>query len=389
MTISIPAVRKLFPATRRMNYLFNGGLSLVSTPVKEAMRKTISEFENGIGIDNWQKWMRNISEAYELFANLIGAKAEETVAIQNTTIGMAMIARMIDSKPGTNIVLDDLEYPTIYPFTTSRKSGVEMRITRNKEGYIDVKELESLTDDRTSAIVVSSVSCWNGYRYDIKELSEIAHKHGAYLVLDAAQQVGAVRLDVKRECVDFLATCGHKWLLGPVGTGFLYVRRELIERLDPPMPGWMSLPEPEGVQNENWQPEFPKTAQRFETGMPNLVPLAGIRASLELIHKLGLENIEKDILKRTGYIVEKLRDMGVRIFTPIEMEHRAGLVTFLLKKYETLYRELLKHSIVTFQHPENVAKIYHWPNGGLRVDPTFFNTMDELDEFLKYVKKHL
>jgi selenocysteine lyase/cysteine desulfurase len=264
-----------------------------------------------------------------------------------------------------------------------------MRIVRNKDGYIDLGELESLTDDKTSAIVVSSVSCWNGYRYNVRELSEIAHGHNAYLVLDAAQQAGAVRLDVRHEGVDFLATCGSKWLLGPAGAGFLYVRRELIQGFDPPLPGWRSLPEPEGVQNEDWQPEFPKTAQRFESGLPNFISLSGIKVSLELIHKLGLENIERDILKRTGYILERLLEMGVKVLTPIETEHRAGLVTFLLKKYETLYRELLKHSIITFQHPENVARIYHWPMGGLRVDPTFFNTMDELDEFLRHVKKHV
>jgi selenocysteine lyase/cysteine desulfurase len=94
----------------------------------------------------------------------------------------------------------------------------------------------------------------------------------------------------------------------------------------------MSLPEPEGVQNENWQPEFPNTARRFESGLPNFIPLIGSKVGLELIHRLGLHNIEREILRRSGYIVEKLSEMGTRVFTPLEKGHRAGLVTFLLRK---------------------------------------------------------
>jgi len=386
MPINTAEVRKLFPATKRINYLFNGGTCLCCSPVQDAIRSFLAEIENGESGDNWQKWINDASEAYKLFAGLIGARTEEVVAIPNTSTGTGLIAHMINPKPGTKIVLDDLAFNTIYPFTTREKYGVGIRVARNVDGYMNIKELQSMVDDETSAIVVSSVTCWNGYRYSLKELSEIAHAHGAYLVVDAAQHAGAVRLDVEQEGVDFLATCGHKWLLAPPGSGFLYVRQDLIERFDPPLPGWVSVSP--HLQDEVWQPEFPKTARRFETGMPSLMLLSAVKAGLQLIRKLGLRNIEDEILKRTSYLIEKLRDIGVKVYTPIEREHRAGLVTFLVRNHEALHKELLKNSIVTYHLPDTVVKNMHWPTGGLRVDPTFFNTMNELDDFLDFVRKH-
>ena len=308
------------------------------------------------------------------------------LATPNTTVGMGMVAQMVDPKPRSNLVLDDLEYQTIFPFTIREKKGVEVRLARNVGGYSNIDQLISLVDDKTSAIVVSAVSCWNGYRYDLKELSEVAHRHGAYLVVDGAQQVGAVDLDVEKSGVDFLATCGHKWLLAPPGTGFLYVRRELIGRFDPVFPGWMSVTQESS--DDIWHPVFPSTATRFESGMKNFMLILAAKASLEMIHSLGPRVIEQEIVKRTSYLIEKLADFGVNIFTPTEEENRAGLVTFLLKKHDALFRALTKRSIIAYHHPENVVRNLKWPTGGLRVDPTFFNTFEELDDLLGLVRRY-
>ncbi len=386
MTLQVRYARKFFPATKRITYLFNGGTCLCPTVAQEAVRNFLIEVENGFNDENWEKWINDANSAYSLFGDLIGATREEIVGIPNTSTGTNMIALMLNPKSGANVVIDDLEYNTVYPFTLREKKGLEIRKASNVDGYIDLIELESLVDDNTSAIIVSSVSCWNGYRYNLKELSDIAHKHDTYLVVDAAQQVGAVKLDVKREGVDFLATCGHKWLLAPPGTGFLYIRKDLISQYDPPLPGWMSITEPGDF--EVWKPHFPETAQRLETGMPNFMLLAAAKATLDLIQTLGPDNIEKEILKRTSYLIEKLHDLDVIVYTPREREHRAGLVTFLLHNHEALYNDLVRNSIITFHHPENVRKNMHWPTSGLRVDPTFFNTMEELDDLLGYVKKH-
>lgn len=386
MKANIKDARRLFPTTKNVKYFFNGGVCLIPTPVGEALREFIVQNECGFSEENWRTWGNNVSDAYRLFAETIGGNATEVVGIPNTSVGTGMIAQMVDPKRGSNVVFDDLEYNTIYPFTMRAKRGVGSRVIRNDgSGSIDIDQFEKSVDDKTAAVVVSAVSCWNGYRYDLRELSEIAHRHGAYLVVDAAQQVGAVRLDVRRDGVDFLATCGHKWLLGPPGTGFMYVREELIEELDPPLPGWMGIEDPGTF--EVWKPKFPKTARRFETGMPESMLLSGVRASMEMIRDFGRSKVEDEILKRSGYLIEKLQDTKVKVFTPSEKRHRAGIVTFLLKNHRQLYDELLRSSFIVFHHPKEVAKNLRWAHSGLRVDPTFFNTYEELDELVGHVKR--
>jgi selenocysteine lyase/cysteine desulfurase len=384
--LKVEDARSLFPATKNVKYFFNGGVCLIPTPVETALREFIAQNENGFSDANWTAWNDNVAAAYRLFARLVGAKQGEIVGIPNTSTGTGLIAYMIDPTDGANVVFDDLEYNTIYPFTMRGKKGVRQRIVRNVDGSVDVGGFEREVDEKTAAIVVSAVSCWNGYRYDLRELSEIAHKHGAYLVVDAAQQAGAVKLDVKRDGVDFLATCGHKWLLGPPGTGFMYVREDLIEKFDPPLPGWMGIDDP--ATFEVWKPTFPRTAQRFETGMPTVMLLSAMRASMELLERLGHSEIEGEILNRSGYLIERLQDVrGVEVSTPPEREHRAGNVTFLLKNHQRLYDELLKDSFIVFHHPKEVATNMRWSTSGLRVDPSFFNTYDELDELVGHTKR--
>lgn len=138
---------------------------------------------------------------------------------------------------------------------------------------------------------------------------------------------------------------------------------------------------------ELWKPTFPKTALRYETGMPNIMLLSAMRASLELIRQIGPAKIEEEILRKSGYLIEKLEDTGVEIFTPAEKEHRAGLVTFLLKNHQQLFDELSKNSFIVFHHPKVVVRNMGWATGGLRIDPTFFNTNGEIDELVGHVRK--
>lgn len=359
---------------------------MLPAPAEAAINEFARQNERGYSDENWKIWTDNVSSAYRLFADLIGAKETEVVGIPNTSTGTGLFAHMIDPQKGSNVVFDDLAYNTIYPFSMRDREGVRQRLVKNTKGSVDIAEFEKAVDDKTAAVVISSVSCWNGYRYDLRQLSEVVHAHGAYLVVDAAQQVGAVNLDVARDGVDLLATCGHKWLLGPPGTGFMYVREGLIPKFAPPLPGWMGIDDPSTY--EVWKPTFPRTAQRYETGMPTMMLLGAMRASLQLIKEIGAARIEDEILNRSGYLIEKLKDIeGVTVFTPAEREQRAGLVTLLLKNHQQLFDDLTKNGFVLFHHPKEVVRNMRWTNGGLRVDPTFFNTLEEIDQLVKYIKK--
>jgi len=148
---------------------------------------------------------------------------------------------MLDYPRDAKVVTTDLEYPSVvYPWLR-RKLGVKVHYVKNRDGKILLEDFEKAVDDKTVAVAVSHVEYVNGFRNDLKAIGEIAHEHGAYLIVDAIQAAGAIKIDVKRDDVDFLTTACYKWLLSPPGAGYLYVRKELIEKFEPPFVGWASV----------------------------------------------------------------------------------------------------------------------------------------------------
>ena len=157
-------------------------------------------------------------------------------------------------------------------------------------------------DDNTVVVVISHVEYANGFRNDLKVLGEIAHQHGAVLIVDAIQSAGVIPIDVKRDNVDFLATACSKWLLGPSGAAYLYVREELIEKLEPPYVGWASVKQEifETVDFwDIWGLRLSETASRFEVGTPSAVSFVGATEAMKMLLNSGIENIERRVIELT------------------------------------------------------------------------------------------
>jgi len=151
---------------------------------------------------------------------------------------------------------------------------------KNVDGKILLKDVEKAVDDNTVAVAISHVEYVNGFRHNMRALSEIAHEHGAYLIVDAIQSAGAMQIDAKRDDVDFLASACYKWLLSPPGAGYLYVKDELIEKFEPPFVGWASVKDEvfETIDFwDIWSLKLSETASRFEVGSPSFISLTGAR----------------------------------------------------------------------------------------------------------------
>lgn len=179
------------------------------------------------------------------------------------------------------MVTTDLEYPSVvYPWL--RKSLVtEVHYVKNVYGKILLEDMEEAVDDKTVAVVVSHVEYVNGFRNDLRALSELAHKHGAYLIVDAVQSAGTIEIDVRRDNVDFLATACYKWLLSPPSAGYLYVKEEFIENFEPPFVGWASVKQ-EVFETldfwDIWSLRLSENASRFEVGSPSTISFVGATA---------------------------------------------------------------------------------------------------------------
>jgi selenocysteine lyase/cysteine desulfurase len=282
---------------------------------------------------------------------------------------------MLTYPQGSNIVTTDLEYPSVvYPWK-SKKLGVNIRYVNNRAGKIFLEDLEKAIDDKTVAVAISHVEYVNGFRFDLKAVSEIVHEHGAYLAVDAIQSLGALSVDVKRDDVDFLTAACYKWMLGPAGVGYLYVREELIEEFEPPFIGWASV-KPEIFETlDFWEIRdltLSETASRFEIGTPSRVSIAGAVAALNLLLDTGIESIEKRILRLTDHLIELLSARGIRFQTPLEPEYRSGIVNFLIDNPREKTDELAKKGIV-------VSARSH----GIRVSPHFYNTTNEIDKLVE------
>jgi len=370
---NIHKIREQFPITKSKVFLNHAAQSPLPKPVADAVRRFADDFSNfGDTSIEWNDGGK------PFFAKLIGAKPEEIAFVENTSVGLNIAANVLNYLHGSKVVTTDLEYPSVvYPWL--RKSlGVKVHYVKNVDGKILLDDMEKAVDDKTVAVAVSHVEYVNGFRHDLRALSEIAHEHGAYLIVDAIQSAGAMQIDVKKDDVDFLTTACYKWLLSPPGAGYLYVKEELVEKLEPPFVGWASV-KPEVFDTidfwDIWNLRLSETASRFEVGSPSFISLTGATEALKMVLNFGIENIQKRILKLTDHLIESVKSLGLKLQTPEESQYRSGVVNFKIDKPKETAESLNRKGII-------VSARAH----GLRVSPHFYNTEEEIDKFMEEIK---
>ncbi|UCE96680.1 MAG: aminotransferase class V-fold PLP-dependent enzyme [Candidatus Bathyarchaeota archaeon] len=369
---NIQGIREKFPVTKNKVFLNHAGYSPLPQPVADAM-KQYNEDLCKFDIDE-----AKYSLGKELFAELVGAESDEIALVQNTSTGLNIVANMLEYPRGANIVTTDMEYPSVvYPWF-SKKLGVKIRYVKNVGGKVKPADLEKAVDDKTVAIVVSHVEYVNGFQHNLKMLAEIAHEHGAYLVVDAIQSLGVVPVNLKKNDVDFLTSSCYKWLLGPAGAGYLYVRRELVDKFEPPFIGWASV-KPEVFETiefwDIWQLRLSETASRFEVGSPGFINFIGAAAALQLLLDVGIENIQERVFSLTESLIDSLKNLDVRLTTPTNLEARSGIVHFIIDKAQEKADKLSEKGIIVSPR-----------SNGLRVAPHFYNTKQEIELLIHELK---
>jgi selenocysteine lyase/cysteine desulfurase len=373
---NIDKIREHFPITRNKVFLNHAAHSPLPKLVAEAIKRYVYESSNF-----WETSSEWNDYGKPLFAKMIGAKTEEIALIENTSIGLNIAANVLSYPRGSKVVTTDLEYPSVvYPWL--RKGlGVKVHYVRNVEGKILLEDLEKAVDNKTVAVVVSHVEYVNGFRHNLKALSQIAHEHGAYFIVDAIQSAGAIPINVKKDDVDFLATACYKWLLSPPGAGYFYVKEEIIEEFEPPFVGWASVKQEifDTIDFwDIWSLRLSETASRFEIGSPSQISFVGAKEALKMLLNIGIEKIEERIIELTDHIIEAAKNLGLKLQTPIERQHRSGIVNFKIEKPQELVRKLAEKGII-------VSARAH----GIRVSPHFYNTKEEIDIFMEEVKKNI
>ena len=315
-----------------------------------------------------------------LLARLIGASRPEDIAFtENVAYGINCAANSLPLERGDNVILCDREFASnVYPWLRlQRARGVEARIVPNDGGGLTVDRLEQYADARTRAVTVSSVEFSDGFATDLEAIGRWCRAHGAYLIVDCAQSLGVMPMDVERFHIDFLAGLASKWLLGPFSTGFLYVRRELAERLEPPFAGADSVSI--DVDSVAYSLDWKEGAARFELGLPNAPGIAGLHASLTLMDQAGFEAVRREAWRVSGCLIDGLRALGADLAPcALREDTRSTIVSFSTPAPQQTYQYLRERDIACSLRC-----------GLIRMGIHGYNTTDEVSRVLDTLRPHL
>ena len=305
-------LRKLFPVVRHWTYLYNGSIHPCARPVGEAMRGFLHQWEQG-GEAAFFPAFEAFGRLKEKFARLIGAQARNIVVTESTTAAINLAAQIIAPKPGQNVVVNELDFMTnTYPWLVSHP-GVEVRFVKSRDGKIFPEDLARQVNRQTAAVSLCAVTVGSGYRFDLAAIHRITRRKRVPLLVDGAQALGLVKIDVNDPPLDFLATTASKWLMGPAGVGFLYVADRHLSAT-PPAAGWLSA-----ANVGDWDVRrcrLHRDATRFQGGIPNLVGVVGALAGLELLESIGAGFIRRRVRLLTTYLMDELTRMGMPLWTP-------------------------------------------------------------------------
>src|ERR1043166_4178672 len=277
-----PELRALFAITERAVYLNHAAVSPPPTTTIQAVEAQLRDVRDN-GSFNFRSWLRVKEEGRELLARLLGARPEQVAFVRNTSDGLSTVANGLTWKPGDNIVTFRREFPSnIYPWLRVRDAyGVEIRMCEERDGRVDLGELENMIDEHTRVGAISHVQYASGFRADLERLGRAARARDALLVVDVIQAMGALPVNVEAELIDAAAGACHKWLLTPEGVGLLYLSDRARERIEPTLVGWTSVPNPE--DHNNFEQGWSEVTLPWENGTAPISLIHGLEASLRLL----------------------------------------------------------------------------------------------------------
>ncbi|MGB5278510.1 MAG: aminotransferase class V-fold PLP-dependent enzyme [Gammaproteobacteria bacterium] len=323
------------------------------------------------GSKDYNLWLIREMQLRNQLARLINAPSTDEIALlKSTSEGLSLIAYGLPWQSGDNIVIPAEEFPSNrIVWQSLQPMGVETRLIALSNTHDPERALIDAIDSHTRLVSCSSVQYASGLRLDIERLGQACRQRNALFCVDAIQSIGALRFDVQACHADFVVADGHKWMLGPEGTALFYCRKDLIEQLALKQYGWHMVQDFSDYSKKDWRPH--STAQRFECGSPNMMGIVALHASTGLLHDIGMETIESQVLANSASLIDKLRAVkGVEILSPTDQERRAGIVLFKRKDTDTaaLYRHLQERNVICAMRGD-----------GIRFSPHFYTTEAMLD----------
>jgi len=321
------AVREDFPVLKEVVYLDSTATTQTPVPAVEAMVEYFYKYagNHGRGAHRLARETTNrYEDARETVSRFLNAEPSKTVFTKNTTEGINLVANSYPWEAGDHIVTTMLEHHSnLLPWLRLQKKGVNVTVVSpDRRGIIDPQMIENALTDRTKLTAVTHISNVFGSVQDVSRITKLAHRNGVEVLIDGAQSAGHMPVDLKALGCDFFATAGHKGLLGPQGTGVLYIRHP--EVLESALVGGGAVSDVSGLAYT-----LEPSPACFEAGTPNIPGVIGLGRAVEYVEKIGVSDIEKHEAKLSGEAAKRLSELEhVEVYGP---ENRAGIVPFNVK----------------------------------------------------------
>jgi kynureninase len=368
--VELTDYRERFPILAETTYLISHSLGPMPDEAANRLARYADSW-NTRGIRAWgEGWWELPVTVGDQIARLIAAPPGSTVMHQNVTIAEAVVLSCFDLRSERRrIVYEEENFPSVrYLHQAQQARGAEVVVCRDEE------EIVAAIDERTLLVPISHVIFKTGRIQDVVPIIERAHEVGAHVVLDAYQSVGSVPLDVTALNVDFAVGGSVKWLCGGPGAGWLYVRPDLAETLEPTLVGWQAHMRPFGFEPEL---EYAHGAWRFLTGTPNVPALYAATAGYDLVEEIGVERIRANSVRQTELLAGLLDEAGFEVVSPRETERRGGSIVVRTPDFPAVHAELEARQILCDFRPDV----------GLRIGPHFFNTEEEIEHVVSAMRE--
>ncbi len=370
-----------FPIAKEGAFLAHAGVTALPQCVADAVvdytRRSCARHQE------FGEVLRDVQETRRVCARLIGAHPDEVALLGPTSLGLSLFANGIPWREGDEVLCYAADYPAnVYPWIDLRRRGVTVRyLEPERAGEITPELVERSLGPRTRMVALASCNFLTGHGIDVNAIGKLLRAREVLFSLDAIQTLGAMPVSV--EHVDFLSADAHKWLLGPMAIGIVYVKKERFELLRPTLLGAWNVRSPNYIAQD--EIVFPDTAMRYEPGVLNVSGIYGMRAAVEMLLGFGMDRVSARILELRRCLVSRLLELGCDLLGPVEGEAATGIVTFSHPRVgaQQMFDALEKAGVVGSLRFDGAGRQY------VRLSPHFYNTEEECERALEAIGRVL
>ncbi len=368
---------KEYPLANRCAYLDTATTGVFSKSSRDAMVDFIDKrYSEGMDIEDFLGNWQHADNLRGTVAKVLNCEDDEVFFSGSGSDMLNVFSSGVKLREDANIVTTDLSFPSTPYNWINRVGDKNVRIATSENGMLPCERLFELVDENTAAIALCMVENTSGWYHDIKTIGEFCKARGIYLVIDATQCIGAMKIDVKNTHIDFLVATSYKWMSGAFGISFAYVSKRVLYEIHPTFVGWTGNKDRQN--HSRYKLDLEDGANRFETGSLNWIGLRGIDQSMQIYLELGRDNVEEYVLGLTDYIYEKVAELrDVSLVGPFPRINRSGIVYIEFPMEWKLDDKILRQNGIR-AHVANETKI--------RMSVHFYNNEADVDKLISFLK---